>query len=139
MRTPRRSELRSERGQSMVEFAVVLPFIVMLFLAIWQVGVAFHNYLTVTDAARVGARAAAVNRATPMGSCQAAKNAIQATVSATQWAQMNSAPGSITCTPATPGAVGTPFKVSITYPFQFNIFIARPQQLMTSSATERLE
>ena len=59
MRTPthiRRFNLGSERGQSMVEFAVILPILVMLFLAIWQFGVAFHHYLAITDAARVGAR-----------------------------------------------------------------------------------
>jgi Flp pilus assembly protein TadG len=138
-RRTKRLKLNDERGQSMVEFAVILPILVMLLLAIWQVGVVFHNYLTITDAARVGARAAAVNRATPTGSCQAARNAIQATVSAAQWTRMNSAPGSITCTPTAPGPVGSSYKVSITYPFQFNIFIARPQQLMTASATERLE
>jgi Flp pilus assembly protein TadG len=119
----------------MVEFAVVLPIIVMLFLAIWQCGVAFHNYLTLTDAARVGARAAAVNRATPTGSCQAAKNAIQATVSTTQWSVISSR---ITCTPATPGAVGTSFKVSITYPYTISVFFNRTGT-MTASATERLE
>ena len=48
----------------MVEFAVVLPIIVMLFLAIWQCGVAFHKYIVFTDAARVGARKAAVSRTT---------------------------------------------------------------------------
>jgi Flp pilus assembly protein TadG len=119
----------------MVEFAVVLPIIVMLFLAIWQCGVAFHNYLALTDAARVGARAAAVNRATPTGSCQAAKNAIQATVSTTQWSVISSR---ITCTPATPGAVGTSFKVSITYPYTISVFFNRTGT-MTASATERLE
>lgn len=130
-----RSRLSSEAGQSMVEFAVVLPIIVMLFLAIWQCGVAFHNYLALTDAARVGARAAAVNRTTPTGSCQAAKNAIQATVSTTQWSVISSR---ITCTPATPGAVGTSFKVSITYPYTISVFFNRTGT-MTASATERLE
>ncbi len=119
----------------MVEFAVVLPIIVMLFLAIWQLGVGFHNYLAITDAARVGARAAAVNRASSTGPCQAAKNAIQATVSTTQWSVISSR---ITCTPSTPGAVGTSYTVSIAYPITINVFFSRTGTL-TASATERLE
>ena len=78
----------------MVEFAVVLPILVMLFLAIWQFGVAFHHYLAITDAARVGARAAAVKRTHGLRAA-AATTAIQNTVSATQWAMISSR---ITCT-----------------------------------------
>jgi Flp pilus assembly protein TadG len=103
MKTPTRtlrSKHRGEGGQSMVEFVVILPILAMCFLAIWQCGVAFHNYLALTDAARVGARAAAVNRATTTGACQAAKNAIQSTVSTTQWGVISSR---ITCTPSAPG------------------------------------
>jgi Flp pilus assembly protein TadG len=128
-------KLRGEEGQSMVEFAVVLPIIVMLFLAIWQLGVGFHNYLAITDAARVGARAAAVNRASATGPCQAAKNAIQATVSTAQWNVISTR---ITCTPSTPGAVGSAYTVSIAYPITINVFFSRTGTL-TASATERLE
>jgi Flp pilus assembly protein TadG len=130
-RRNRRFNPGGDRGQSMVEFVVVLPILVMLLLAIWQCGVAFHNYIAITDAARVGARAAAVNRSTDP--CQAAKDAIQATVSGPQWTQMN-----VTC-PTPPGAVGTPYTVSIDYPFQINVLIARPPVTMSTSATERLE
>jgi Flp pilus assembly protein TadG len=138
MKTPTRklrSRLRGEDGQSLVEFVVILPLLAMLFLAIWQCGVAFHNYLALTDAARVGARAAAVNRASATGACQSAKNAIQNTVSTTQWSVISSR---ITCTPSTPGAVGTPFTISITYPFTITVFFGRTGT-MTASATERLE
>jgi Flp pilus assembly protein TadG len=129
------SRFRGDEGQSMVEFAVILPIIVMLFLAIWQLGVGFHNYLAITDAARVGARAAAVNRASTTGPCQAAKNAIQATVSTAQWSVISSR---ITCTPSTPGAVGSAYTVSIAYPITITVFFSRTGTL-TASATERLE
>ena len=85
--------LRRDDGQAFVEFAIVLPLLVMLVLGICQFGLAFHNYLSITDAARVGARAAAVNRTT--GACAAARTAIQNTVSATQWSKISSR---ITCT-----------------------------------------
>ena len=51
-----------ERGQTLVEFAALLPVLCLLLFGIIQFGVAFHDYLTVTDASRVGARKAAVSR-----------------------------------------------------------------------------
>ena len=58
----RRPELRSERGQTIVEFAFVAPLLIVLVLGIVQFGVTFNHYLTVTDAARVAARDAASGR-----------------------------------------------------------------------------
>jgi Flp pilus assembly protein TadG len=129
------SRLCKEDGQSMVEFAVVLPILVMLLLAIWQLGVGFHNYLSITDAARVGARAAAVSRTSASGPCAAARTAIQNTVSTTQWSVISTR---ITCSPGTPGAVGSSYTVSIAYPITINVFFSRTGTL-TASATERLE
>jgi Flp pilus assembly protein TadG len=122
----------------MVEFAVVLPIIVMLFLAIWQCGVAFHKYIVFTDAARVGARKAAVSRTAAGGPCAAAKSAIQSTVSASQWTNDLQSGARITCTPGSPGAAGTQYTISIAVPFTINVFISR-SGTMTASATERLE
>ena len=109
-------------------------------LGIIQFGVALHHFLAITDAARVGARAAAVNRAT--NPCNAAKTAIQNTVSSSQWSVIS---GLITCTPFTPGAVGTSYKISISYPVHFGLpgYFGIPSldfdHVMNTSATERLE
>lgn len=58
----------------MVEFALVLPILLVLMLGIVQFGVAFNNYVTLTDAVRAGARKAAVSRNTsdPAGACRTA-------------------------------------------------------------------
>ena len=136
------SKLGVERGQSMVEFAFMLPFLVFLLLGICQFGLAFHNYLSITDAARVGARKAAVSRTANGGPCQAARDAIQATVSAAQWDVISTR---ITCTPASPGPSGSSFKVSISYPFKIGlppIFGSDALDYsgdLGTSATERLE
>ena len=53
---------RRQNGQALVEFAVVANILVVLLLAIVQFGVVWMNYIAVTDAAREGARRAAVNR-----------------------------------------------------------------------------
>jgi hypothetical protein len=52
---------RGEPGQATVEFALVLPFVVMLALAILQVGLLVRDHLAVVHAAREAARAASVD------------------------------------------------------------------------------
>jgi Flp pilus assembly protein TadG len=66
------SKLRNQRGQTMTELALVLPILVVLVLAIAQFGIAFNNYVTLTDAARAAARKGAVSRdaSDPKGDCQ---------------------------------------------------------------------
>jgi Flp pilus assembly protein TadG len=54
-----RHELR-DRGQATVEFAVVLPLVVLMSAVLVAVGVVVRNELAVEYAAREGARAAAV-------------------------------------------------------------------------------
>jgi Flp pilus assembly protein TadG len=54
----RHNSLHSEHGQAAVEFALVVPVLLLLLLGIIQGGIVFHNYLTVTDAARAAARQA---------------------------------------------------------------------------------
>ena len=58
----RRFRRRHQDGQALVEFAVVANILVVLLLAIVQFGIVWMNYIAVTDAAREGARRAAVNR-----------------------------------------------------------------------------
>ncbi len=58
----RRTDIRSERGQTMVEFAIVLPVLCLLLFGVIQFGILFNNYVTLTDAVRAGARKAAVSR-----------------------------------------------------------------------------
>jgi Flp pilus assembly protein TadG len=56
------SRVASERGQTAVEFALVAPVLVAVMLAVIQFAIAFHDYVTLTDAARAGARKAIVAR-----------------------------------------------------------------------------
>ena len=59
-----RRNIREEHGQTAVEFALVSPILVVLLLDIIQFGITFNNYVTLTDAARAGARKAIVQRLT---------------------------------------------------------------------------
>ena len=56
--------IRDQRGQTMAEFAIVFPVLAVVLFGIFQFGVLFNNYLTLTDAVRTGAREAAVARQT---------------------------------------------------------------------------
>lgn len=64
-------QLKNERGQALVEFALVIPIFLMLLLGILQFGIIFNNYITLTDAARAGSRVAAVSRNDSCPKCKA--------------------------------------------------------------------
>lgn len=48
--------LKDERGQSLVEYALVLPILLLLLLGIMEFGILVFNYNTIANAAREGAR-----------------------------------------------------------------------------------
>lgn len=57
------------RGQSLVEFALVFPIIVLLVMAFMEIGRAVFAYNTIANAARQGARVAAVNQLADVTEC----------------------------------------------------------------------
>jgi len=61
MRIRRHRIIKSEKGASAVEFALILPILIMLVFGIFWFGIAYNNYIALTHAAREGARLAAVN------------------------------------------------------------------------------
>jgi Flp pilus assembly protein TadG len=127
-----RFRFRSEDGQAFVEFAIVLPILVLLIFGITQFGLAFRNYLAITDAARVGARAAAVKRTD--SPCTAARTAIQNTVSSGQWTEIS---GRITC--AAGANVGDQVKITIDYPYSIGLYGVSASGNLKANATERME
>jgi Flp pilus assembly protein TadG len=111
-----RSLLKREDGQTAVEFAIVLPLLVALVLGIAQFGIAFNNYVTLTDATRAGARKAIVARLAG-GSTADAETAVRdaagsltqsklnVTVNATDWTQAGSV---VTVTASYPYEISIP-------------------------------
>ena len=53
---------RRDDGQAYVEFALVLPILLLIVMGIIQFGTAFKDYIALTDSVRVGARQASVSR-----------------------------------------------------------------------------
>lgn len=52
--------LRNDKGQSLVEFSLIIPIIVLMIMAIIEFGLMFNAYLTINNSSREGARYAAV-------------------------------------------------------------------------------
>ena len=115
---PIRAQARSENGQAIVEFALVLPILMAILLGIIQFGIVFNNYITLTDATRAGARKAAVSRFLNDNGASA-KQAVQDSASGLNISVLTPTI-SVTSSPDwnTPGGVVT---VSASYPYNLNI------------------
>ncbi len=56
----RRRREKGEKGQALVEFALLVPIFLILLFAIVDFGMGFYSWITVTNSAREGARLGAV-------------------------------------------------------------------------------
>src|ERR1700730_1322655 len=63
---------RMKRGQSLVEMAMVAPFLIMTLLMMIDCGRAAYTYATLAGAAREGARSANLTTTAPAGQAAAA-------------------------------------------------------------------
>jgi len=52
--------LKNQKGQALVEFAIILPLLLLLVMGIFQFGMMINSYLTIQNITREGARAAVV-------------------------------------------------------------------------------
>jgi Flp pilus assembly protein TadG len=77
-----RAGARRENGQGLVEFALVLPVLVLLIVGMVKLGIVYNNYLTLNDAVRAGARQLALGRATG-DACTPATNRVKKNAQAT--------------------------------------------------------
>ncbi len=124
--------IRDERGQTMVEFAIVFPLLAVVLFGIVQFGILFNNYLTVTDAVRAGAREASVARqsANPVGAATTAvRNAA---------ADLNQTNLAVTVTSG--WIPGSDVTVQATYPYSISLLgWVLTSGSLTSKTTERVE
>jgi hypothetical protein len=67
---------RRTTGQTLVEFAIVLPFLLMVFFGVIEFGRYIYSSETVTNAAREAARLAVVNQDADLIQRRAADNAV---------------------------------------------------------------
>jgi Flp pilus assembly protein TadG len=129
---PRRCPLCHQHGQTLTEFALVLPLLLFLLLAILQLGIAFNNYISLTEAVRVGARKGAVAR-----QLSDPEAAVAAEVRDSA-AELKAADVDVTVTSS--WARGEDVTVTATYPYSINLLgVVVKSGELTSKAKERVE
>jgi len=134
MKHMRNTRIGSEQGQTMTEFALILPIFIALLFGIIQFGIAFNNYVTLTDAARAGARKAAVSRSSsdPAGDCKAAVLAAAPNLDQTKLAP------TVQCSSS--WDPGSDVEVDASYPYSISLFgfVVKSGNL-TTAMKERVE
>jgi len=129
----------------LVELALALPVLLLLLLGIIKGGIAFNNWITLTEAVRIGGRTLAISRLvgnqTP-NACDLATTALKS--AATNLNQTNitvptpTFSGNSTCTSLNVGDSGT---MTATYPCDLAIFGVNfaPGCTLSAQITERIE
>jgi Flp pilus assembly protein TadG len=124
---------KSERGAELVEFALMLPILLVILAGLWDFGRAYRTYQAITNAAREGARLAVV----PAGINQtsAVQDRVKAYLNKSSLDTSFMTSGNISTyislqantpvtvnSPSGPPAMVTTSRVSVNYPFTFFIF-----------------
>ena len=117
-----RTLARRDGGQALVELSLTAGFLCLMLLAVWQVGTVFSNFINISEAARSGARAAALSGApttlndTPSFTAAKSEGVFAATNSA-------SVPGMVvTITADTPWTAGSKVRATVTAPYSLSLF-----------------
>ncbi len=131
-----RSRLRDNEGSALVEFAVVLPVLLLVLTGIFTFGVAMNNYNELTEAVNTGARQLAISRgqttdpcATTVAAVYAAAPTLNQSKLAFSFALDGTAYSGTSCSSSstTTGAAGNlvegqAAEVSVTYPCNLAIY-----------------
>ena len=126
------SRISSERGQTVTEFALVLPVLALILFAIIQFGIAFNNYLALTDATRAGARKGAVGRHGP--------DPQSATTTAVRSSASDLDQDDLMVSVSSSWRAGEDVTVTATYPYSISLLgVVVKSGRLTSTTTERVE
>ncbi len=128
---------RSESGASAVEFALLLPVLMMVLFGIIEFGFALYQQAVLTNASREGAR---------LGIVQASPAITTAEINAAIDNYLTPAginPANVTRNIVAGGVTGTPVTVSLTLPYTFrvlpNLTAVAPQVNLTAYTVMRHE
>ena len=76
-----RPRMSNERGQSLLEFAVAVPILMLIVTGIATFGIAFNQTLVLTDAVAIGGRYLAVSRSNTLDPCSDVSKAVRSAAS----------------------------------------------------------
>jgi Flp pilus assembly protein TadG len=129
----KRIQIRNQQGQTMTEFALVLPVLALILFAVIQFGIVFNNYITLTDATRAGARKAAVSRQDPNRN-SAVITAVRSSASDLTSSKLSVSP------PSSTWQSGDDVTVTASYPYSISLLgVVVKSGSLTSTTTERVE
>jgi Flp pilus assembly protein TadG len=130
--TIRRIHLHDEKGQTMTEFAIILPILCLLLFGIIQFGILFNNYVTLTDATRAGARKGAVSRQAP--------NPRQACIDQVKYSGSDLNQSKLTVDCQSTWQPASDVTVTATYPYSINLMgVVIASGTLKSTTQERVE
>ena len=116
---------KQQRGQDLVEFALVVPILILLLFGILQIGLLVMQYNTVANAAREGARYGIIAREAPgSGNCGSADATIDTILDAACRIAAGLDANDVTVTWSKPGGVSPAFgavNVTVSYPAEVSI------------------
>lgn len=122
-----------EKGQALTEFALVLPVLALLLFAILQLGVVFHQYVNITDAARAGARQGAVSRHLGTDAATAVEDRVRESAGDLDQSKLG-------VTVSSTWQQGEDVTVTTTYPYDIDVLgVVVKSGNLTSTTTERVE
>jgi Flp pilus assembly protein TadG len=129
----KRIQIRSQQGQTMTEFALVLPVLALILFAVIQFGIVFNNYITLTDATRAGARKAAVSRDDPNRDADVMA-AVRSSATDLDGSKLSVSP------PSSTWDSGTDVTVTASYPYSISLLgLVVKSGRLSSTTTERVE
>ena len=128
----KRSSFRAQNGQTMAEFALVLPLLALLLFGVIQFGIAFNHYITLTDAVRAGARKGAVGRHLA--------NPQQAVIDQVRVAATDLKTSDLIINVESTWQPGEEVRVSASYPYSISLMgVVVKSGRLNSETTERVE
>jgi Flp pilus assembly protein TadG len=123
---------KREQGQTMTEFALVLPLLALLLFGVIQFGIVFHQYVTLTDAVRTGARQGAVGRNL--------SNPGSTVVNRVRTSAADLDQSKLAVTVNSTWEQGTDVSVTATYPYDISLLgVVVKSGNLSSTTTERVE
>jgi Flp pilus assembly protein TadG len=135
---------RSERGQSAVEFALVIPAMLLFLLGIFQIGITYFNNESLRTSARDGARAGAIHTGATLAQIKAdvdaavRANAVGLDTSVSKLVVTSGCTLPPSATP-TNCDQGDTIDVTVTYPWKIGVLAFSKSGTLTTHTQLRME
>ncbi|ANB77452.1 pilus assembly protein TadE [Paraburkholderia phytofirmans OLGA172] len=108
---------RASRGSAAIEFAILLPFLVMILVGIIDVNLIFYDDAVITNAARAGARAGIVVQVPPLTTSQIASLTVSYAQNSLVSGGSATSP-TVTVTQSNGATSGSTLQVAVSYTYQ---------------------